>query len=351
MWLTQIVSVHDFRNFTAEYAEVRRGTATVLLPRETSARLCVLCGKNYTGRYKAMRLKLREELTSSPPDDQTDPSAVIRDLPLPGPAGWGGPALFYLRFVISSNLSILNRHQRREIFDQIDGEELVKKRINGREPRPESYEQKVEYTLPFRGEWLVMNGGVNPETSHSWDLLAQRYAYDFVIADPEGRRHRGRGRRPEDYFCYGEQILAPADGEVVEVIDGVRDAPRVGTGWVDWRSRGIGGNSVTIRHAEGEYSYLAHLLPGSVRVMAGQCVQRGEEVGRCGNSGHSTEPHLHFQVQDESNFYQSAGLPVRFSGVLTGGSEQPRKLHLTRGMRVRGKGNGKGQMGNVEWNR
>jgi murein DD-endopeptidase MepM/ murein hydrolase activator NlpD len=71
---------------------------------------------------------------------------------------------------------------------------------------------------------------------------------------------------------------------------------------------------VLIQHADGEYCLLAHLKRGSVRVKAGQAVKRGEEVGRCGHSGISTEPHLHFQFQNGTSFYFNSGLPVKFSG-------------------------------------
>ena len=202
-------------------------------------------------------------------------------------------------------------------------------------PTPGVYPQQVEYRLPFEGEWLVMGGGITPETSHSWDLLSQRYAYDFVIADATGRRHRMNGSRKEHYHCYGEPVLAPADGVVVSVQDQVRDTPWVGTGWVDWLCRDFGGNSVTIRHAEREWSYLAHLIPGSITVGPGEGVRHGQVIGRCGHSGHSTEPHLHFQVQDHPDFFQAVGLPVAFSWCTMDGDSAPEPVHLQAGIRVR----------------
>lgn len=255
------------------------------------------------------------------------------EAPLPRSAG--GPVRFWLRFVVSSTLASFHRAGLRQMVRQLRGDAAARDRAGDPGPAPETYAQKVEYTLPFRGEWLVLNGGVTPETSHSWEIVSQRYAYDVVIADGAGRRERGEGTRPEDFLCYGEPVLAPADGEVTAVVEGVRDAPRPGTGWLDWRTPQLGGNSVTLRHAPDEYSYLAHLAPGSVRVQPGQRVRRGEEVGRCGNSGHSTEPHLHFQVQDHADFFLAVGLPVRFSGVAADGEAAPDALYLSAGMRVR----------------
>lgn len=101
----------------------------------------------------------------------------------------------------------------------------------------------------------------------------------------------------------------------MRVRDGVREAPAPGSGWIDWRCRDFRGNFVVIRHAPGEYSFLAHLVPDQITVRVGQQVARGELIGRCGNSGHSTEPHLHFQLQDHPNVFLAMGLPLRFHAV------------------------------------
>jgi murein DD-endopeptidase MepM/ murein hydrolase activator NlpD len=193
---------------------------------------------------------------------------------------------------------------------QLLGEGLARARYSFRPPEAGAYRQRVEYSLPFSGLWFVGNGGPDPSTSHSWDLLGQRYAYDFLIVDESGKSHRGQGRRLEDYYAFGAPVLAPADGVVVAVQNHHRDCPW--TGVLDPLAWSILGNYVVIRHAEGEYSLLAHLRRGSVRVRPGERVRRGQVVGECGNSGHSTEPHLHFQVQDHPNAFLSASLPVRF---------------------------------------
>lgn len=250
------------------------------------------------------------------------------ELPLPGPARQSGSLLFFLRYSLSDVLTLLNPRGCSQVLRQVRGEALARRRIRGRGMSAESYEQRIEYTLPFAGEWIVARGGITPETSHSWEILSQRYAYDFVVVDCTGRRHRGDGSRLEDYYAYEQPILASADGEVVEVVDGIRDAPRVGTGWMDWRTPHVGGNSVTIRNAEGEFSYLAHLIRGSIRVRVGQRVERGDQIGRCGHSGHSTESHLHFQVQDDPDFFEAVGLASwasrRLSAESTRRSPPPR---------------------------
>jgi hypothetical protein len=182
-------------------------------------------------------------------------------------------------------------------------------------PTPASDRQQIRYRLPVTGCWTVYNGGVTPEISHSWGLAGQRYAYDLVVCDEDGRRCCvcvGRARRPDACYAWGQPVVAPAAGLVVSVQDGHRDCPWVGI--VDpfaWSSLG---NFVVIRHAEGEYSLLAHLQRGSVCVRPGQAVEAGQIVGPCGNSGHSTEPHLHFQVQDTRRFLLAASLPAQIDG-------------------------------------
>lgn len=265
----------------------------------------------------------------SPPREEPAPAP---ERPLPGPAERSGPLAFLLRHGASLLLASLDPRQLAQSLRQNRGEGAALRRVVS---HAAEYRQKAAYTLPFEGEWLVARGGITPEASHSWELAAQRFAYDFLVADAGGRTHTGDGTCPEDYLAYGRPVLAPADGTVAAVCDGVRDAPRPGTGWLDWRARDFRGNWIVIRHAEGEYSFLAHLVPGSIRVRPGDVVRRGQEVGRCGNSGDSTEPHLHFQLQDDPDFFRAAGLPVAFSACVVDGVSAEGPVNLRGGMRVR----------------
>ncbi|PCR90451.1 M23 family metallopeptidase [Natrinema ejinorense] len=197
---------------------------------------------------------------------------------------------------------------------QIAGHGLTFLRYRLRLPDLDRFDQQVDYRLPVEGEWTVVNGGPTRDTSHSWGILAQRYAYDLVVTDDDGRSYEGSGDRPAEYHCFGEPIVAPADGVVVAASDGHRDYHRAG-GWLDPRQRDLRGNFLTIEHATGEYSVLAHLRNGSLEVSKGDRVERGERVARCGNSGNSSEPHLHFQLQDRPSFFRSMGLPIHFSNL------------------------------------
>lgn len=274
-----------------------------------------------------MRRVLRSGRTPDPHADEDGPEA-----PLPPRAG--GMRRFEARYRAARALVRFVPSARRQRRLQAKGNRTATARAVG---SPSAYRQKARYTLPFVGEWIVMNGGPDVDTSHSWDLIAQRYAYDFAVADGSLRRWRPgtTGGRPEDYVCYGAAVLSPAEGVVAVARDGVRDAPGVGSGWIDPFAGDFRGNFVVIKHAGGEFSFLAHLAPGSLRVEAGERVGRGQQVASCGNSGHSTEPHLHFQVQDRADFFEAAGLPVVFEDLsIDGGTPAGASLPQT-GQRVR----------------
>lgn len=247
----------------------------------------------------------------------------------------GGTARVYMRLAASTLLMHVIPRSLVGLVRQVVGDRRAAPRAVD---EPESYEQKVSYTLPFRGQWYVFNGGPERATSHSWDVVAQRYAYDFVVADDALKRWREqtRGAELDDYLCYAEPILSPAEGTVVEVRDDVRDAPNPGTGWMDPFAADIRGNYVVIEHAEGEYSELAHLIPGSITVREGEEVARSQELGLCGNAGNSSEPHLHFQVQDRKDSFTAVGLPVIFDGVSVDGAQPESGRYLECGERVSG---------------
>ncbi|GAB4578687.1 MAG: hypothetical protein Fur0022_14230 [Anaerolineales bacterium] len=258
---------------------------------------------------------------------------ILQNLPGSGPVGRLPDLVLGFTFSLSAILAIFNPFQFTQMIRQLAGQAAITKRLRDL-PTPETYSQQVRYTLPFSGQWLVINGGTTPQNSHSWDILTQRYAYDFVITDDERRRHSENGTRLEDYYCYDQPILAVADGEVIKVSDGVRNAPLVGYGMADFLARDFRGNFVVIHHAPNEYSFSAHLIPGRIQVQEGQRITRGQVIGYGGHSGHSTEPHLHFHIQDHPDFFLGMGLPVKFENVSVDGEPQNEALYLQAGMFV-----------------
>lgn len=182
-------------------------------------------------------------------------------------------------------------------------------------PSVNNYICKSKYILPFEEKWSVVNGGVYNEVSHSWSILPQRYAYDFLVIDEYGKSHTGDGKSVESYYCYGRNIISPADGEVVNVGDKCADSKVYADGTVDCSASDIRGNYIMLKHNDNEYSTIAHIMPKSILVAVGQKVKQGEIIARCGNSGNSSEPHIHFQIQDGKNFFAAAGLPIQFSDI------------------------------------
>lgn len=202
-----------------------------------------------------------------------------------------------------------------QLLKQLWGMLFVPLRYGSHIPDANNYRCQVKYSLPFKDSWVVVNGGMDRKSSHSWDIPTQRYACDFLMLDESGKSCVGDGKKAADYYCYGKEVLAPADGEVIEAVSGCPDSLILGNGQVDCSAHDIRGNHILIRHAEREYSILVHLQPGSVGVKAGDTVKCGQIIARCGNSGNSSEPHLHFQLQDGTSFFSSAGLPVEFENI------------------------------------
>lgn len=163
--------------------------------------------------------------------------------------------------------------------------------------------------LPFRGTWKVFWGGDTVERNYHVATPNQRRAADLLIVGADGMTHTGDGTRNLDYLAYGKDIHAVAAGRVTLVVDGVPDNkpgemnPMMATG-----------NTVVIEHGTGLYSMTAHFIPGSIKVKVGQKVRAGQVLGRCGNSGNSSEPHIHFQLQDGASM-NSFGIEPVFSGV------------------------------------
>jgi murein DD-endopeptidase MepM/ murein hydrolase activator NlpD len=123
---------------------------------------------------------------------------------------------------------------------------------------------------------------------------------------------------------FGQPVLAPADATVVRAHDAKRDhwsrtsPPALLYLAVEGAVRellGPGrilGNHLVLDLGGGVYAALAHLRGGSLRVRAGDRVTAGQPLAECGNSGNSTEPHLHFQLMDHPSVLLAAGLPFRF---------------------------------------
>jgi hypothetical protein len=127
---------------------------------------------------------------------------------------------------------------------------------------------------------------------------SERYAIDWLrinLADISTTTHSGDGTRNEDYLAYDAPLLAVADGTITAVVSDNKDAtPKVVT--PDQSLEELGGNYVVIDIGDGNFALYAHMAPGSASVKVGDKVTRGQVIGRLGNSGNTTEAHLHFHV-------------------------------------------------------
>jgi murein DD-endopeptidase MepM/ murein hydrolase activator NlpD len=178
------------------------------------------------------------------------------------------------------------------------------------------YESEIAYRLPFDGVWWVFWGGDTVLQNYHVEYQNQRHAYDIVVWK-DGGTHTGDGKRNEDYWAFGQPLFAPAAGTVVEVLDGIaNNAPGV----LNPKPHPAG-NHVVIQTAEREFVYLAHMKQHSIRVKQSDRVGAGDLLGLAGNSGNSSEPHLHVHVQDKADFFapDAVGLPLRFSDYLADG--------------------------------
>jgi murein DD-endopeptidase MepM/ murein hydrolase activator NlpD len=169
------------------------------------------------------------------------------------------------------------------------------------------YTTKADLRLPFDGPWFVAWGGRTITQNQHATHVQQRFAYDLLVKK-DGQSHSGKGDRNEDYYCFDREILSPADGTVIATENGVPDNAVPG----QWNKDDAYANFVIVDHGHQEFSYFIHFRQGSVKVRAGEKVKRGQVIGRCGNSGRSSEPHLHYHMQDSANFGAGWGLPVQF---------------------------------------
>ncbi len=186
------------------------------------------------------------------------------------------------------------------------------------------YDTQAYLRLPFDGEWLVFWGGRTVEQNYHAAVRDQRFAYDLLVVI-NGTSHSGDGKSNEQYYCWGKEILSPGSGTVVTAVSNLPDNP---PGVMD--PKNPPGNHVILDLGNKEYALLAHLQQGSVQVAEGDEIRPGQPIGLCGNSGNTSEPHLHFHLQDSKRFGKGDGKPVFFSSYIANGNP------VDRGEPVRG---------------
>ncbi len=187
----------------------------------------------------------------------------------------------------------------------------------------------IAIRAPVTGQWSALNSPADKVPSHGLHAYGQTYAIDLVHA-PDGKPYAPQmgwspvTQDPRGRPGFGRPVVAPADGTVARVHDRERDH-RTRASWPGlllWVVEGffreltgpdrILGNHVTIEVEPGAYAVVAHLQRGSVTVRPGDRVAAGQPIAACGNSGSSTDPHVHVQVMDRPRALFAAGLPIVF---------------------------------------
>jgi len=175
---------------------------------------------------------------------------------------------------------------------------------------------------PLRGSnWLAANGPSN-SSGHRRTVVPidgtarvpQRFAIDWLQLGPDGRTFDGDPKDNKSYRAYGEDVFVVADGIISAVKDGIpENVPGPTSRAVPITLETVGGNHVIVNLGDGVYAFYAHLQPGSMTVKVGNKVRQGQVLGRVGNSGNSTEPHLHFHLGDASSPLGTEGLPYAYA--------------------------------------
>jgi murein DD-endopeptidase MepM/ murein hydrolase activator NlpD len=183
----------------------------------------------------------------------------------------------------------------------------------------------IRIAAPLRGgRWLAAEGPGNQRSHHWGGIVAidgtlsdpQRFAIDWFGLDDGDRAVRGTHDSPaatvdEDWIGYGRDVLAVADGVVVDARDGIANGKPLAPQETpdDLTNRTLYGNFVVLRIAPGIYAHYAHMKSGSLTVRIGQHVRRGAVIGHLGQTGAAGAPHLHFHISDRPTFERSQGLP------------------------------------------
>ncbi|MES2762532.1 MAG: M23 family metallopeptidase [Bacteroidota bacterium] len=175
---------------------------------------------------------------------------------------------------------------------------------------PSSYDDKpskVQFRLPLDTAISVAWGGAEECVNYHVIAPDQRWAYDLMIIKDD-RTFTGDSSKLENYFCYGLDVVAPAAGKVVTVFD---SDPDMEPGVLGGGTLPVG-NHIVIEVAPKEYLFICHLQPKSIKVKTGDQVQQGQLLGLVGNSGNTSEPHVHIHLQDTKIQSLGEGIPLYF---------------------------------------
>ena len=189
---------------------------------------------------------------------------------------------------------------------------------------PSDFEQVQDFILPLKNTILVYDGhdfySHHRRFGYEFAPIKQlgftgnfmRYAYDFVVLNLEGKRYLNKGENDADWFGFGTDVLAVADGEIAAIETNKKDDKTFDIPSLKENPLTLYGNYIVIKHDENSYSMYGHLKNQSaIGLKVGDKVKKGQKIASVGTSGSSFFPHLHFEVRNSIN-HQAEGLPSYF---------------------------------------
>lgn len=179
---------------------------------------------------------------------------------------------------------------------------------------PKVERNTTKMILPFNEEWTVGWGGITIEDNYHVAHNNQKFAYDLLIKK-EGKTFDGDADKNESYYAFGKRIIAPCDATVVKVIRNVKDnIPG------ELNPAHVSGNTVILETENDEFILFAHFKEDTIKVLENQIVKQGDFLGLCGNSGNSSEPHLHLSLQNVANMNIATGGKLFFEKIKVNGN-------------------------------
>ncbi|MEQ3500337.1 peptidoglycan DD-metalloendopeptidase family protein [Tenacibaculum sp. SSH1-16] len=172
--------------------------------------------------------------------------------------------------------------------------------------------------LPFdEGVWYVAQGGDAKSDNNHYDVNPQKKAFDFVLIDDNKKVHNGQRHKNENYYSFGKNVLAPINGEIISVIDGIKDND---PGHINRYY--AAGNSIILKTNNNEFLFFGNLKNNSIKVKTGDIVTKGTIIAQVGNSGKSYYPHLHFHIQNIESINSADGVKCYFDKALVNNKEK-----------------------------
>ncbi len=190
---------------------------------------------------------------------------------------------------------------------------------------PNEYHQTENFILPMKEKLLVYDGHdfnshhrrfdyeFEPIKQLGFESNFMRYAYDFAVLNTENKQHSSTGENNTDWFGFGKEVVAVADGEIIALETQQLDNKKFDIPALKNNPLALYGNYVVIKHSNNLLSMYAHLQnKSSADLQVGNKIKKGQKIGQIGTSGSSFFPHLHFEVRNTID-HKAEGIPSYFN--------------------------------------